>query len=165
VTIEQAIETAIGYETRVRDIYRNAAEKSGSDIGKGFFSMMADEEQGHLDYLNNLKTELKTTGKIPEAPLRSIVPGRAKIEASVKTVKAAANAGAGEEESGFLRDALKVETETNRFYKDAVSRVKEEARPVFARFLEIEDGHLLVVQLELDTVHRTGDYFQLDRLE
>ena len=54
MTIEQAIETAIGYETRVRDVYRNAAEKSGSDIGKGFFAMMADEEQGHLDYLNNL---------------------------------------------------------------------------------------------------------------
>lgn len=37
MTIEEAIKTAIDYETRIRDIYRDAAELVSDPAGKKFF--------------------------------------------------------------------------------------------------------------------------------
>ena len=52
MTVEEAIVTALQYETKVRDHYLWATSEAGDPQGKVFFEMLAKEEQGHVDYLN-----------------------------------------------------------------------------------------------------------------
>ena len=42
-----------------------------------------------------------------------------------------------------------------------VEELPEGARPLFRRFLEIEDGHLAMVQAEIDTLAGTGFWFDV----
>ena len=49
--MEKAIQAAIDYETKIRDIYRDAAQRVHDPEGKKFFKMMGDDEQYHLDHL------------------------------------------------------------------------------------------------------------------
>jgi len=53
MTIEEAIKTAIEFETQVRQVYRNAAEGASDPVGKRIFKVLAEEEQGHLEYLRS----------------------------------------------------------------------------------------------------------------
>ena len=59
-------------------------------------------------------------------------------------------------ERQMLSKALKVEVETRDFYKRMVAEMDGSARDMFARFLEIEDGHIAMVQAELDYISHTG---------
>jgi hypothetical protein len=40
-----------------------------------------------------------------------------------------------------------------------VKELPQEARPLFSRFLEIEEGHLAIVQAQLDLALGTGFWF------
>jgi len=63
--IDKAIEAAIQYETRVRDVYRSAAEKCDDATGKrvlqvlAFFAELADWESGHYHALLRQHEALK----------------------------------------------------------------------------------------------------------
>ena len=37
MTLEEAVKTAIEYEIRIRDLYREAAEKTSDPVGRGIF--------------------------------------------------------------------------------------------------------------------------------
>ena len=50
MTIEEAISTAIEYENRVRDAYREAARGAEHEGGQRLFELMAAEEQHHVDF-------------------------------------------------------------------------------------------------------------------
>ena len=77
--LDEAIRIALEYETRVRDMYLEAVEKATEDTGKRIFKTLADEEQGHLDYLNRRFEEWKATGHVQEEPVapasRLPIPG------------------------------------------------------------------------------------------
>lgn len=49
--LEEAINTAMDYETRIRDIYREAAEDMAVLVAKNFLKTMGEDEQHHLDYV------------------------------------------------------------------------------------------------------------------
>ena len=75
---------------------------------------------------------------------------------------------AGETRGGeveMLRRALHMETEAGEFYKRMVKELPEEARPLFARFVEIEDGHTAIVQAELDYASGSGFMFDFRDFE
>lgn len=54
-----------------------------------------------------------------------------------------------------------METETSDFYRRMVSELPAEARGLFSRFLEIEEGHLAIVQAQIDHVSGTGYWFDV----
>ena len=56
----------------------------------------------------------------------------------------------------MLSKALKLEIETSNFYQEMVDKLSDEGRQMFARFLEIENGHIDVVQFELDFFSKSG---------
>ena len=58
-----------------------------------------------------------------------------------------------------LKKALDVELETSNFYKKMVKELPAEGQELFARFVEIEEGHLAIVQAELDYASGTGFWF------
>ena len=58
-----------------------------------------------------------------------------------------------------LASALKLEKETSAFYRDACSKTTGDIRTIFEKFLEIEDRHVDVVQIELDHAQHNGMWF------
>jgi rubrerythrin len=69
------------------------------------------------------------------------------------------------DEKRMLSKALQVEVETSAFYRDMVAQMEGDARVMFARFLEIEDGHIAAVQAELDYISHTGFWFDFQEFD
>jgi bacterioferritin (cytochrome b1) len=69
------------------------------------------------------------------------------------------------DEKLFLSRALQVEVETSDFYRQMVREMTDTARDMFARFLEIEEGHIAAVQAELDYLSKTGYWFGIKEFD
>ena len=158
MTIEEAITTAIDYETKVRDAYLNSVKDIADDTGRRVFQMLGEEEQGHLDYLEARLAEWQKTGKIMPAKLQTVVPSRDAIDKGVRRLDDHLSERDYGTEREMLRKALFLEQETSDFYRRMVAEMKADA-DLFQRFLEIEEGHQAIVQAELDYLNRTGTFF------
>lgn len=158
MTLEEAIKTAIDYETKVRDAYLDNVDSIADETGKKVFKRLGDEEQGHLDYLNARLEEWHKTGKVSPTTLDTIVPAKEAIAEGVKRLdQHLAERDYGTERE-MLRKALFLEQETSDFYRRMVEELGEDG-VLFKSFLEIEEGHEAIVQAELDYLNRTGMFF------
>jgi len=158
MTLAEGIRTAVEYETRVRDTYRKAAERSSSEVGKRVFRILAKEEEGHIQYLKSKRAEWTNTGRITAGQLETVVPSRQVIDGGIRKLERHLPIAAPETETALLEKALKVEIETSNFYRRMVDEIPLE-KEIFSRFLEIEKGHQILVQAELDYLKNTGFYF------
>ena len=61
----------------------------------------------------------------------------------------------------MLEKAIEVERETSNFYKKMVDETGEEGKAFFSRFVEIEEGHLAIVQAELESLQGNGFGFDM----
>jgi rubrerythrin len=159
MTLGEAIQTAIDYETRIRDIYNDAAVRVSDLTGTRLFKALASDEQYHVDYLNKKLEQWQDSGQLTVEDLKSSVPSLESISKGVgKVEKRMAEEDRGDEKQ-MLSKALTVEVETSRFYKKMVDEMPEEGRALFSRFLVIEDGHIAMVQAELDFLNSSGYWF------
>jgi rubrerythrin len=158
MTLEEAIKTSIEYETKVRDAYLDNLDKIAEEAGRRVFKTLGDEEQGHLDYLNARLAEWKKDGVVSSLELKTIVPARDIIEAGVRKLDDHLSERDYGTELEMLRKALLLEQETSDFYRRMVDEMKEN-REMFARFLDIEEGHQAIVQAEIDYLTRSGHFF------
>lgn len=168
MTIEEAIKTAIDYEIRIHDIYRDAAEIVKDPAGKRFLKMLGDDEQRHLEYLKDRLKLWKKTGKLSERTLESTIPSVENIQKETEKVKAHMPQKDRTSERDILSKALKAEVETSKFYQQMVDEMSDEAQRMFARFLEIEKNHVAAVQFELDYLTQSGywlDFKEFDMEE
>jgi rubrerythrin len=160
VNIEESIVTALEYEKKVRDHYLWAARETDDARSKGFFETLAKEEQGHVDYLESRLAEWKDKGVLSPEPLNTILPSKEFIEQGVAKLKDSAASRDYQDDYRRLFTALKLEDEVSAYYKKLVDSIDDaEARTMFNRFLEIEDGHTAIVQAEVDVLTRTGYFF------
>ncbi len=160
ISVEEAIKTALEFETRVRDTYKEAMDLAGDAVGKRVFGVLMKEEQGHLDYLNFQMDHLQKEGKIVSKKLESIIPPFKEIDHQVGKLQRHVEKDQLETEIKMLEKAVRVETETSDYYRGLVNTLKDESRAMFAQFLEIEEGHLALVQAELDAVQGNGFFFE-----
>jgi rubrerythrin len=165
MTLEEAINTAIEFEAQVSDVYRNAMEHASDPIGKRTFGVLAEEEQKHLEYLKNRLDELQKTGRITVEHLSTALPSQEVIKEGIGKLEARLTKKARETELQMLGKALKVENDTTRFYRKMVSELSAEGQALFARFVEIEQGHLAIVQAEIDYLSRTGYWFDIKEFD
>ena len=161
MTVEEAIKTSIEYETRVRDVYVEAVNGVNSDEGKRLFQLMADEEQRHVEYLGVKLDQWSSDGTVTSDGLTTAIPSVAVIEQGVDTLREKVGGKPGTVELQFLGKALSVERETNDFYQRMVDELSGEAKGLFQRFLEIEDGHLALVQAQIDQATGSGYWFDV----
>lgn len=165
MNLEEAIKTAIDYEIRVRDAYVDAQKKvSGDAVGERIFKVLADEEQGHIDYLRSRLDEWNKSGKIEVEALATMIPGKDIIDAEVKKLEAPLDKGDRAAELDLMKGALVAEKETSDFYARMVKELPEADRPLFARFLEIEVGHQAIVQAEIDSLTGNGFWFDFQEI-
>jgi rubrerythrin len=160
--LDEAIKMAIEYETRVHKTYLEAMEKATDDTGKKVFKTLCDEERYHLKYLHERLDEWRKTGKVTPARLETSIPTQEAIEEGVELLRQKVSGkgpGVRGAELEMLKKALDVEVETSGFYKEMVQKLDAEGREMFARFVEIEEGHQAIVQAEIDCISGTGYWF------
>ncbi|HUT69210.1 MAG TPA: ferritin family protein [Desulfatiglandales bacterium] len=165
MTIEEAIKTAIEFETQVRQVYRDAAEGASDPVGKRIFKVLAQEEQGHLEYLQSKLDEWKKSGTLTAERLDTVLPSRERISKGISTLEARRP---GDERGGelqMLSRALDVEAKTSDFYKRMVKELPQEGKQLFAHFVEIEEGHLAIVRAEIDYLSKTGYWFDFKEFD
>jgi len=161
MTIEKAIQTAIQFENEVRDVYRSAAEEAADPVGKRIFTVLAGEEQGHVDYLQSRLEEWRKTGKVNPVALDTAIPSREVIAEAVDSVSEGMSDVDHAAELAMLRKALEAERKTSSFYEKMVAELPVEGQKLFRRFVEIEEGHLVIVQAEIDSVTGNGAWFDV----
>jgi len=64
MTIEEAIKTAIVYEKKVHATYAAAAKRAEDATAKKVFLTLAEEEQGHVTYLESRLMEWQKEGQL-----------------------------------------------------------------------------------------------------
>ena len=168
MTIEEAIKTAIDYEIRIHDIYRDAAEKVEDPAGKRILKMLADDEQHHIEYLKDRLKLWEKTGRLSARKLESSIPSMENVQKEAEKVRAHMSRKDRTSERDILSKALKAEVETSNFYQQMVNEMPDEAQRMFARFLEIEENHIAAVQFELDYLSQSGywlDFKEFDMEE
>jgi len=163
MTLEEAIKTAINYETKVRDLYKEAADKATDEAGRKVFSILGDEEQGHLDYLASRYKEWKESGHVKIEALGTVIPDKEKIAQGIRTLGQKVEGADYSEELDLLKRALQMEKDTGEFYQRMVRELDDEGQRLFERFVEIEEGHYAIVQAQIDAL--TGMGFWFDSME
>jgi rubrerythrin len=164
MTLEKALREALEYEIRVRDVYTEAAGEIRDESGRKVIEKMASEEQEHVNYLAGLLRELKDKGVISKRAIPETLPDADALIKHVKVLRdriSGGNSSISEIESdvSMLNRAIEVERETSDFYQRMVDQMSDEYKDLFRRFLEIEKGHLAIVEAELDFLHGSGYWF------
>jgi len=165
MTVEEAIKTAIDYEIRIHDIYRDAAQKISDPAGKRTLTMLADDEQHHIEYLRNRLQLWEKTGKLSAEKLESAIPALETLSRETEKIESHFSKESRRGEIEILSNALKAEIETSKFYEQMVREMPPEYQPMFARFLEIEENHIAAVQFELDYLTQSGYWFDFKEFD
>jgi len=159
MTIEEAITNAIEYEKKVVHVYADAMERSKDPVGKRIFKVFSVEEEGHVSYLKQKLEQLKCEGKVTPETLKTAVPAIDCIEKEIGKLERRMADRELDEELQMLQKAREVEIETGNFYRRMVAELPEEGKQFFKRFVEIEEGHLALVQAEIDAITKSGYWF------
>jgi rubrerythrin len=164
-TIEEAIKSAVKYEVKIRDIYREATEAVADQVGKRIFETLCKEEQNHIDYLEHKLEQLQSSGTIGAERLDSEIPSQEVIRRESEKIKSLVSKDFLGIRRQMLSKALKVEIETSNFYQKMVNELPAAGRALFKRFLEIENNHIKAVQFELDYLSKTGYWFDIKEFD
>jgi len=159
MTIEQAIKTGLEYERQVRKVYSEAAKKFADPVARKIFAVLADEEDRHVAYLESRLDEWQRQGFVTAAKLETAIPSKSAIQSSVGRLQRRMAQQDYTAELEMLKKALKLEIEATSFFKRVVGELQAEERRLFARFVEIEEGHEAIVQAEIDALTGLGFWF------
>jgi len=151
--------TAIQYEEKVRDLYLSAVDIVDDERGKALFKALADDEQSHIEFLNYSLDTLKAEGTIEIEKLSTPIPSRETLSSQIETMKAKIPEKMLGDVKRVLNSALQMEIETSAYYKDASEKVEGKIKEILEKFVEIEDRHVDVVQIELDYAMKSGHWF------
>jgi len=168
MTVEEAIRTAMEYEARVRDVYAEAATQAADPVAARVLTLLSREEQGHLDYLIARMREWTATGKVSLEVLATMVPPLDRLMEAGKRLDQRMAMTPEERASALatLRKAEAAERTTAAWYRRVVDDLPGEVeRAMFARFLEIEEGHAAIVQAEIDSVTGLGFWFDVPEFQ
>jgi rubrerythrin len=164
MNLDEAIQAALDFEGGVHRTYQHAMEKVTDEVGRRVFKVLCDEEMGHIEYLQDRLDEWRKTGRISGKKLRTSIPTKAAIDAGLKSLRrqaAGKPSARGEGELDALHRALAVEIQAGNFYREMVGKLDGAGQQMFARFVEIEEGHLAIVQAEINAVNGLGYWFDI----
>ncbi len=163
MNLDQAIRVALAYETGVHQVYSEAMAKATDQSAKRIFQVLCDEEEQHLAYLRKCLDDWQKSGKIQFVSLRTAIPPRADIENSLRNLRQTLQPQPSRRklELDLLKKALEAEMQTIRFYRNMIDKLDSEGRTMFMRFVEIEEGHMALVQAEIDSINQVGFWFDI----
>ena len=159
MNIEDAIKTAIEYESRVCDLYREAELEMQGETSSRLVKAIYTDEKFHVEYLKEKLRKYLEDGSIVKDEIISKLPSKEEIEREIHKLKTNMTERTLGDNKKILSKLLKAEIETSRFYRKMVDALPDEGKGLFSRFLEIEDAHIALVQAELDYYGNTGFWF------
>jgi rubrerythrin len=159
MTIEEAIRTGLEYEAQVLKVYSEAAKKFSDPTARKIFTVLADEEDRHVQYLESRLEEWQRRGYVTAEALETTIPSQAAIEASLGRLQQRMAQQDYSAELEMLKKALALEIEATAFFTRMVRELKAEEQKLFSRFVEIEQGHEAIVQAEIDALSGLGYWF------
>jgi len=166
ISLDVAIKTALEFERKVLAVYQDAEKHATDPDGQQVFRQLAKEEEGHVAYLESRLSEWQKSGHIVQQELKTAFPDKGRIvEGRKRMAKPLRTKSASARDVEYLRRALAAERETSAFYQKMVAELPEERRKLFARFLEIEEGHVAIVEAELDAVSGSGFWFGIKEFD
>lgn len=157
--------TALDYEEKIRDLYISAASMVDDERGKSIFRALADDEQGHIDFLNYSIGQLQAKDTIDATRLQTAIPERDLINANIERMKAEIPERMLGDIKTVLNSALKLEKETSSFYSEAREKAEGPIRDILNKFYEIEERHADLVQIELDHAMHNGMWFNFMEID
>lgn len=163
--IEEAIQTAIAYELKIQQLYSDAADKVSDAAGKRVFQALAQDESNHVAYLQDRLEQWQKTGRLSQKKLETTLAAEKIVAGGLKALNRQMGREDRNDEKQMLSKALSVEIETSNFYQKMVDEMEGAERQMFARFLEIEAGHITIVQAELDYLSSTGFWFDFKEFD
>ena len=163
--LEKAIKTSIELEIKIRDIYLKGVQSIQKDAGRRVFQILADDEQYHVDYLENILEQWRKTGKLEAEILTSALPAKETIQKEVEKLQRQMRKDDRGVRQQMLSKALRMEIETSNFYRKMADQISDEGGEMFAQFLEIEDRHIKAVEFELDYISQTGYWFDFKEFD
>ena len=161
MNLEEAIKTALEYEVQVRDVYADSLKALKNEVGKHMFQTLVKDEQKHVDYLKLKLNELKESGKVNPELLETLIPSKDVILKEIGKLKSHMDKEDRNDELEMLKKALNAEIEASAFYSKMVDTLDEEGQKFFSRFVEIEDGHVAIVQSQIDYITGNGFWFDI----
>jgi rubrerythrin len=162
MNLDEAIRAALEFEGGVHRTYLEAVEKTADPAGKRVFQALCDEEMGHVKYLRERLDEWQQTGRVQIQKLETSIPTRTTIHRNLEKLRKQVEGKSrlnNPLELDFLRRALEVEIRASNFYREMVRTLDGDGPKLFARFVEIEEGHLAIVQAEINSVSGLGYWF------
>lgn len=162
IGLDQAIKTAMEFERKVYAVYADAMGKITDPVGRRIFKQLSIEEAEHVSYLKHRMDELLEKGHINIQELSTVVPDKKRIaEESERITQSLQSREPASTEIEYLKHAFEVEKETSEFYRQMASELSGEGQELFSHFLAIEEGHIAIVQAEIDSVQGMGFWFDM----
>ncbi len=159
MNLREALEISLDYEKKVRDHYKMGVEKITNPVGKRIFTTLAEEEQNHVDFLQN-RLECLDRPETEPMPFGTVVPPEWVEAAQRKIERPPSDAIATQSDIDLVKLALELEHETSAFYRSLMDKLEnDEDKKLFEPFIDIEDGHISIVQAELDSLQGIGFWF------
>lgn len=163
---ETALDTlkqALILERRGRAFYAKTAEQTSVPGLKDIFITLADEEEKHIDYLNERFAEFGRNGGFPDGEA-SPPPGSGRLADAVLTEAIKSSIDAAEYEAAAISAAIELEKRSISLYSDRAETAEDERERKFYRSLAVwEDGHLeLLVKLNdeiLESIWNENNYW------
>ena len=161
MTVDQAFEQALQYEMAIREQYVEAARASIVAEARALYETLATDEGYHVAYLDRQHAAWKRTGTTDAAEPQRALPASSEVIAAITRTRASFSAIPEGGQMGALQNALHAEEATSAFYRSLAGQFPPDVSMVFARLLEIEDGHTAIVRAELDLFSGTGHWFDV----
>ncbi|MDY6820289.1 MAG: ferritin family protein [Deferribacterota bacterium] len=154
----EALKLAYEAEKNGLRMYLGLAKKTNVISGKNMFIQLASDEVDHLELIEKF-IDKKMAGKpyenieVPKGRLSKIVPNV--DESSLQPVE---KAYVSDEDA--LNTALSHEMKARDFYLEESRKAEnEEVKKLFEDLAAVEDKHYMIIQAELDYIHKDGFWF------
>lgn len=160
---QDIFKSALTYEKKIRDLYLSAVDTIDDDRGKELFKALAADEQSHVEFLEYSLDRLASAREIDRknpAPVLSFA-----VDDDVSRMKEKIPEQMLGDIKRALNAALVLEVETSQFYKKACDNSKGQVKEILKKFYEIEQGHVELVQIQLDYASGNGYWFNFMEID
>jgi rubrerythrin len=161
--VKDAIKTAIQMEKDGYSFYQKAAAQTSSDMGRGIFESIAEDELLHLEIFEKMFED--KVGKNEWISLVDSGKKYADIKIFPKDLESIEGKEPDTNELDALRIAMDAEKEAIDYYTDIREKTEDpEVIKIIDEIIEQEKNHYLILEGEFSHITSTGYWFELDYL-
>jgi rubrerythrin len=161
--VKDAIKMAIQMEKDGYDFYQKAAAQTSSEMGRGIFESIAEDELAHLELFEKMFED-----KVGKNEWTTIVESSKKY-VDINVFPKDLAAGEGKEPDTNELDALRIAMDAEKEAIDYYTNIRDktnnpEAIKIIDEIIEQEKNHYLILEGEFNHIQTTGYWFDLDYL-